>query len=385
MVRNGGLPVRHVLFLIAAILTSASSSAERPKAAHNQSAEVDSAVRQEMRQQRIPGIAVAVVLNGRIIKAKGYGFANVELDTPVSPKTIFEAGSITKQFVASAIMQLAEEGKLSLDDSIAKYFPETPPAFEAVTIRQLLTHTSGIPDVSDGTAETAGTAGVIDFHREYTEGERASAYLRQTPQYPAGTRWSYCNACYDLLGFLIHRVTSKPYPDVLRESIFDRVGMSTARPFNQSNIIPNRASGYTLVAGTLQNDPDWWWSQSIKAGAAGGLWMSVLDLAKWDGGDRILTRKSLETLRTPVPLDDGSAYPGGMGWFIANAKGHKVAFHTNGGPGFSGVIARYLDDRLTIVVLTNLGAHHTDVMRISGKIAEIYLPSTKDANPVKDW
>lgn len=381
--------MRHALFLMAVLLTPAPASADRPEAhRHNLSNEVDSAVRQQMQQQRIPGVGVAVVLNGKIIKAKGYGLANVELGTPVSPDTIFEAGSITKQFVAAVIMKLAEEGKLRLDDSIAKYFPEAPPALQAVTIRHLLNHTSGIPDVSDGTADTNGTVGVIDFHREYTEKELASAYLRQTLQFQPGTRWSYSNAGYDLLGILIHRMTGKPFGTVLRERIFDRMGMSTARPFSHASIIPNRASGYTRVAGALQNEPEWWWSESIRAGAAGGLWMSVLDLAKWDAAlypDRILTRKSLETLWTPVPLDDGSAYPGGMGWFIANANGQKVVFHTNGGPGFSGVIARYLDDRLTIVVQTNLGAHHTDVMRISGRIAEIYLPSTKGANPVKDW
>ena len=116
--------------------------------------------------------------------------------------------------------------------------------------------------------------------------------------------------------------------------------------------------------------------------------MSVLDLAKWDAAlhsGRVLKRESLETLWTSVPLNDGSAYPGGMGWFIARVEGKKVIFHTNGGPGFSGVIVRYLDDQLTIIVLTNMGAHHTDVMKISGKVAEIYLPWTKGANPINDW
>jgi len=163
--------------------------------------------------------------------------------------------------------------------------------------------------------------------------------------------------------------------------------MTTARPFSDSKIIPNRADGYTLVGEELQNEPHWW-SQSIKAGAAGGLWMSVLDLAKWDAGlrsGRILKPDSLETLWKPVPLDDGSAYPGGMGWFIATVNGKRVVFHTNGGPGFSGVIVRYLDDGLTIIILTNMGAHHTDVMKISSKIAEIYVPSTEGANPIKDW
>lgn len=350
------------------------------------SAEADAAVRQAMKEQHIPGIGLAVVRNGGIVKAKGYGLANVELNTRVSPDTVFNAGSISKQFTATAILLLAEEGKLGLDDSIAKYFPEAPPALKAVTIRHLLTHTSGIPDVSDGTDETHGVKGVVDFHREYTEDELARAYLAQPLDSQPGTKWKYCNACYDLLGFLIHRVTGEPYGDFLRERIFAPLGMTT-RVFSYADIIPNRASGYSLVDGALKNAPRWW-SQSILSGAAGGLWMNVLDLAKWDAAlysERIVKRSSLEAMWTPVPLDDGSAYPGGMGWFIASAKGHRLVFHTDGGPGDSGVISRYLDDRLTIIVMTNLGAHHTDVMKIIGKVVEIYLPDTKGANPVKDW
>src|SRR6478609_664629 len=135
------------------------------------SAAVDAAVLQQMKDQHIPGIGLAVVMDGKVVKAKGYGLANIERRTPVSPDTVFEAGSITKQFTAAAVMLLAQEGKLSVDDSISNYFPEAPPTLKAVTIRQLLTHTSGIPDVSDGTDETTGVAGVIDFHRDYTEAE----------------------------------------------------------------------------------------------------------------------------------------------------------------------------------------------------------------------
>ena len=190
-----------------------------------------------------------------------------------------------------------------------------------------------------------------------------------------------------MLGFLIHRVAGKPYGDFLRERIFAPLSMTTTRVFSYADIIPNRASGYGLVDGAWKNAPRWW-SQSILSGAAGGLWMNVLDLAKWDAAlysERIIKRSSLEAMWTPVPLDDGSAYPGGMGWFIASAKGHRLVFHTDGGPGDSGVISRYLDDRLTIIVMTNLGAHHTDVMKIIGKVVEIYLPDTKGANPAKDW
>ena len=380
--------MRYLLWIVFVFSSLVPASAARLEPRSGQlSAQVDAAVRQQMKDQRIPGMGLAVIVNGHVVKAKGYGFANLELRSPVTPPTVFEAGSLTKQFVATAILLLAEEGKLSLDDSITKYFPEAGPEMTPVTIRHLLTHTSGIPDVSDGTSETSGATGVVDFRREYSEDALARAYLSQALASKPGTKWSYCNACYDLLGIIIHQVSGKPYGEFLRQRIFTPLGMTTASVFNFADIIPNRANGYTLVDGAWKNDHRWW-SQSIYSGAAGGLWMSVLDLANWDAAlnsDRIIRQASREIMWTPVPLDDGSAYPGGMGWFIATVNGHRVVFHTNGGPGSSAVITRYLDDRLTVIVMTNLGAHHTDVMKISAAIADIYLPGTKGKNPVKDW
>ena len=376
---------RYALALgVIAIFTSAlTESASNPD---KSSAEVDAAIRLQMQEQQLPGVSLAVVRNGRIIKAKGYGLANIEVGTPVLPETIFEAGSITKQFTATAIMLLAEVGEISLDDSIAKYFPEAPPALKDVTIRHLLTHTSGIPDVENLDA-TQVDKGIVDLHREYTEDELARAYLAQPLDFQPGTKWSYCNVGYDLLGYLIHRVTGRHYGDFLRERIFAPLGMSTTRIFNYAEIISNRASGYDLVNGAWKNTPRWQ-SVSIFSGAAGGLLMNVLDLAKWDAAlytERIVKRSSLEEMWTPVPIDDGSVYPDGIGWFIASAKGHRLIFHTGGGPGFCAAISRYLDDRLTIIVMTNVGEGHTDVIKIIGKVAEIYLPGTKGANPIKDW
>lgn len=351
------------------------------------SANVDDAVRQQMKEQHIPGVGLAVVRNGSLVKATGYGLANIENGTPVTPATIFEIGSMTKQFTATAIMLLAEEGKLSLDDSIAKYFPEASPALEAVTIRHLLTHTSGIPDLAGDVDASQAGKGIIDLRQEYTEDELAHAYLAQPLGFRPGTRWSYCNVCYSLLGFLIHRVTGRAYAEFLGERIFAPLGMKTTRMLSYAEIIPNRASGYDLINGAWKNTRRWQ-SESIFSDAAGGLLMNVLDLAKWDAAlytERIIKRSSLEAMWTPVPLDDGSVYPGGMGWFIASVKGHRLVFHGGGGPGFCAEISRYLDYRLTIIVLTNICHSDSNVFKIVGRIAEIYLPDTKGANPIKDW
>jgi CubicO group peptidase (beta-lactamase class C family) len=163
--------------------------------------------------------------------------------------------------------------------------------------------------------------------------------------------------------------------------------MTATRIFSYADIVPNRASGYDLINGGWKNTP-LWQSESIFSNADGGLLMNVLDLAKWDAAlntERILRRSSLDAMWTPVPLDDGSAYPSGIGWFIASAKGHRIVFHTGGGLGFYAAISRYVDDRLTIIVMTNIGEAHADVMKIVGEVAGIYLPETKGANPIKDW
>ena len=373
----------------AALLTLVTMFAVPACAGHESalSAKVDAAVRQHMKDQKIPGLSLAVVRNGAVVKASGYGLANLEVSAPAKADTVYAAGSITKQFVASAILLLTEEGKVGLDDSIAKYFPEAPVAWKSVTIRNLLTHTSGSPDVSGNTEQTLWTKGIIDYHREYTEDELARTYFAQPLEFEPGTKWSYSNTGYEILGFLIHRVTGEYYGEFLREHFFAPFGMTTTTVIDLADVVPNRASGYDVVDGRWKN-VRLWQSESTLSTAEGSLLMSVLDLAKWDAAlnaRRVLKRASLEVMWTPVPLDDGSAYPGGMAWFIANARGHRIVFHTGGGFGFSTVISRYLDDRITIIVMTNVEPPHADVMKIAGDIAAIYLPDTTGANPIKDW
>jgi len=381
---SGTHPWRGALAFAAAFAFATSVSAANDSAL---SRNIDTAVLRQMKDQKIPGLSIAIVRNGAVIKASGYGLANLEVNAPVKAETIFAAGSITKQFVASAIMLLVEQGKLALDDSIARYFPEAPVSWKSVTIRHLLTHTSGAPDVGGNTPETLWTKGIVDYHREYTEDELARLYFAQPLEFEPGSKWSYSNTGYELLGFLIHRVTGTYYGDFLREHFFTPFAMTTTSIISLTNIVLNRASGYEWVDGRWKN-LRLWQSESTLSTAEGSLLMSVLDLAKWDAAlnaGRVLKRASLDAMWTPVPLDDGSAYPGGMGWFIANAHGHRVVFHTGGGFGFASVISRYLDDRLTIIVMANIEPAHADVMKIAAEAATIYLPDTKGANPFKDW
>jgi CubicO group peptidase (beta-lactamase class C family) len=352
------------------------------------SRQADEAITALRHEMKIPGTSVAVVRDGRIIKAAGYGLANVELNVPVTPATIFQAGSTGKQFLATAILLLAEEGKLSLDDSITKYFPEAPAWWKPITIRHLLAHTSGLPDVW-GESDSRGmyANALLDMRRDYTEDELLRAFIKLRPSSKPGEKWEYCNTGYQILGFLIRRLTGKSHSDFMRERVFQPLGMDTARVISESDIIPNRSNGYMIVNGELKNQE--WIAPSLNTTADGPYYMTVLDLAKWDASlytEKILKRASLEQMwTTQAKLNSGKTYPYGLGWFLADVNGHRLMYHTGGNQGFFVNISRYTDDRLTIIVMNNLDEDHCDTLTISGAIASIYIPATKGKNPIKDW
>ena len=337
------------------------------------SARVDQAVLAELRRQKIPGISLGVVRDGRIVKAKGYGVANVELAVPVTPRSVFQTGSVGKQFTAAAVMMLVEEGRVGLDDSIPKYFPEAPPSWKAVTVRQLLTHTSGIADY--GGEESTMGKGVIDFRRDYTEDELIRTFAPMPPEFAPGEKFSYSNTGYVLLGVLIHRVTGKFYGDFLQERIFRPLGMTATRIISEADIIPDRSSGYRLVNGQLKNQE--WVSSSINTTADGALYTNVLDLAKWDAAlytERLLKRASFDQMWSPVKLNSGETYPYGFGWRITSVNGHRLLGHGGAWQGFTMSISRYVDDRVTIVVFTNLDENNSRPEDVAARVAAIYIP-----------
>src|ERR1043165_387146 len=207
---------------------------------------VDKYVQSEIRTQQIPGLSVAVMNSGRIVLAKGYGLANVEHQVPVKPETIFQSGSMGKQFTATAVMMLVEEGKLSLDDKITKYFPDGPEAWRNITVRHMLTHTSGMTDYPED----------FDLRRDYTEDELYQRIKTIPLAFQPGEKWSYSNLAYVMFGILIHKVSGKFFGDFPHQRIFKPLEMSTARIISEADIVPNRAAGYRLVKGELKNQ-DW--------------------------------------------------------------------------------------------------------------------------------
>ena len=341
------------------------------KAGQDVDGRVDAFVGAAMREQRIPGLALAVLRDGKVVKAQGYGLANVELGVEVKPETVFQTGSVGKQFTATAVMMLVEEGKVGLDDKLSKYLEGTPAAWRDVTVRNLLTHTSGIADYTDSEYTKAG--GLINLRGDYTEAELYQKFVQLPLKFETGTKWKYSNTGYALLGFVIHKVTGEFYGDFLQERIFRPLGMSATRIISEADIVPNRASGYELVKGEIKNQE--WVSATLNTTADGALYTNVLDLGKWDAAlytERLLKRTSFEQMWTPVKLKDGKTYPYGFGWFLNGVKGHRLVEHDGSWQGFTMNISRYVDDGLTVIVMTNLDSEHAKPERVAHGVAGIY-------------
>jgi CubicO group peptidase (beta-lactamase class C family) len=344
------------------LLFALAASAQSPPSADR----IDNYIHSEMQRQRIPGLSLLVARDGKIVRAQGYGLANVELQVPVKPETVFQSGSVGKQFTSTAVMMLVEEGKIKLDDSITKYLKGAPATWEQVTIRELLSHTAGFTDYPKN----------FDFHKDYTEAQLLKIVEGMPLDFTPGTKWSYSNLGYLTLGILIHQVTGEFYGDFLQQRIFQPLDMITTRIISEADIVPNRAAGYRLVKGELKNQE--WVSPTLNTTADGALYFSILDLAKWDAAlytEKLLKRSSLEQMWTVTKLTNGQPNSGhyGFGWSILIKDGHRVLDHGGAWQGFESHISRYVDDKLTVVVLANL--EQADPGVIADHVAKMYFAS----------
>lgn len=324
-------------------VAAAPLAAQQPPARF--AARVDAYVGSEMTRQGLVGLSVAVMREGKIVLERGYGFANLEHQVLATPATVYQSGSLGKQFTAAGIMLLVQDGKLRLEDSVPRFFPEAPAAWNAVTVRQLLTHTSGAGDYPDD----------FDYRHDYSEAEMRALVLSRPFTFAPGTDWQYSNMGYVLLGLIIREVTGGFYGDFLQARIFRPLGMTTTRIITEADLVPNRAAGYRRVEGVLKNQE--WVSPVVNTTADGSLYLTVRDLARWDAalyGTTLLSRESLAAIRTPVRLADGRTRPYGFGWRVGTANGHAIMAHGGSWQGFQTAIVRYPDDRFTVAVLANL-------------------------------
>lgn len=319
---------------------------------------VDDYIKKAMEESKIPGLSLAVLKNGKVIKAAGYGVSDLETGTPATPKTVYKAASISKQFIAAAVMLLAQDGKLSLDDSAAKFLASPPDSWKGITIRRLLTHTSGL--VRDPTD-----------YEPYRDRPIADV-IRSTYGLPLafqpGERFLYSNLGYFVLAEIITKASGKPWNVFIAERLFAPAGMTSTRLTSATDIIPHRASGYKPTDAGLIRGEEW-----IAVRPSGAFLSTVLDLAKWDAfldGKSPLTGASLREMWTPATLTSGAMADYGYGWYVNSFLGRTRIHHDGQYPGFRADFERFPDDKLSVILMTN--NEYARVETLALKIAGYY-------------
>jgi CubicO group peptidase (beta-lactamase class C family)/Tol biopolymer transport system component len=339
---------------------------------------IDAAVLAQLSAQRIPAAGVSVLQGERVLLSKGYGTANIEHRVAATDETMFESGSLGKQFTAAGVMALVEDGTVQLDASVRTYFPEAPPTWQPITIRQLLSHTSGLPDY---------TGDRFDYRKDYTEADLLQLAYGTTLEFPAGARWNYSNTGYVVLGALITKVTGAPYWQYLRSRIFTPAGMPTIRVITESEIVPHRAAGYLPTATGWRHQD--WVAPLLNTTADGSMLLSARDLAAWSRVVRnraVLKPDSWAQILAPVTLRSGTPYPYGFGWFVDSLRGRVVYQHGGSWQGFRTQIYRYEAADLTIAVLTNSGAANPGVIAtdIATVMDSTLAPIPAPREPLRD-
>lgn len=326
-------------------------------------ARIDPIVEETLASGRAAGAVVAVVYDGKLVMNKGYGLADLEHSVPATPDTVFRIASVTKPFTATAIMLLAERNLLSLDDPVSKHL--SFPGGDKVTIRQLLTHTSGLRDFTeDPSIKTVEM-------QTLTTGEFVQhiAGIRPLYNFPPGTGWRYSNSGYYLLGAIIEKISGTPLATFLRENVFDKAGMTATAFDRHDEIVKHRASGYILEA----NEPGAFrharYISMTTPGPAGALRSTASDLAAWSiafFGGGIVPPETVNEMTAPARLSDGRVAslarhnppPGwdndyGYGFILGTLDGHRRIGHSGLITGFSSTLQHFPDRKLTIIILAN--------------------------------
>ena len=330
-----------------------------------QADQTDDFIRAEMRRQNIPGLSLVVLRRGEVVKAEGYGLANIKLKIPATAQTVYRIASVSKQFIAAGIMVLVQDGRLDLGDSISKHLGGAPPQWNGITIRHLLTHTSGLVPEALG----------FDPFKTQSDASLISTAYPVPLRFAPGEKWEYSNTGYYVLAEIIRTASGRPWPEYIRDKVFRPSGMNSTWPTNTSEAVPNRAQGY-VDNDALREAPEW-----LALRPSGAFLSTAMDLAKWDATlytDNVLNESTRRQMWTPVTLNDGSSYPYGFGWMFVDVNGHRLVHHPGGMPGARADISRFVDDGLTIILVMNLD--DVDINAIVAGVAKLYLPARVPAS-----
>ncbi len=314
---------------------------------------IDDYIQAIMATNQIPGLSVAVVREGKPVLVKGYGLANLEHSVPASEKTVYEIASVGKTFTATATMMLVEKEVVSLNDAIADYLDNLPVAWQNVTIKHILSHQSGIPNYTHAPNYWEITR--LDLPKSEILVLVTDLPLTFSP----GELSAYDNTGYYLLGLMLEKVTKQSYGDLLRDRIFEPLGMNATLMNHPRDIVLHRAAGYRFIAGELVNKP--YYSPSVTY-SAGGQLSSIEDMVKWEQAlcnATLLKQSTLDLMWTPHPPNRGDdweklKYVAGLGWWVLNYDNRRVVGHNGSILGFASNITRFIDDKITVIVLCNL-------------------------------
>jgi D-alanyl-D-alanine carboxypeptidase len=309
----------------------------------------DDAIIAEMKRQNVPGAAIGVVRDGKVVRVSGFGIANLEHNVPVTEDTLFQTGSTAKQFAALAILMLEKDGKLSVEDRLSKYFRDTPKAWRDIKLKHLLSHTAGIEDDDK----------LFDLTRTLTPDALRKLIFKSPKPRRAGAGWSYSNSGYQLIGFVIEKVTGAPFHDFFTARIFKPLGMTASRGISEADIIPNRASGYERKDGKLENPikNQAWVSPTFNATADGSTYITARDFATYMaamGDPNSPIRPLWDKAMKPVMKTGSNATASyGFGWFVATVNGTPIEYHGGAWQGFRANIIHYPTLKTSIVMLFN--------------------------------
>lgn len=388
MPKLSGMHIKNLLigFIAATVMAAFSAQPAQTSGYKDLAASIDQAAVAAVKAGETPGMQVAVVKNGAVILLKSYGSANLEQRVPVVNESIFRVGSVTKQFTAAALLLLAEQGKLSVQDKLSKYYPNFPRGND-ITLDEMLHHTSGIHNYTS--EPNFVNDGMV--HRTTDEMVEFIGKMPKTQDFEPGTDWSYSNSAYFILGGVVEKVSGASLTTVFKTKLFAPSGMTRSALDDETQIVRGRASGYSGTApGAFTNAP--FISMSIPGGA-GSIRSTAEDLAKWNAalfGGKILKAESLAAMLAPGKLINGEtsgaaiakmmAQAGqpaaahseyGYALFLTELEGHRKIDHGGGIYGFSSSLAEFPDDRTTVVVLCNSIGKDVGATKIAKRIERL--------------
>lgn len=323
---------------------------------------IDVFIAKQMKQQGIVGLSIGLVKNGKVVKAKGYGLANIELNVFASEQTVYKIGSISKQFVAVGIMKLVQDARLKVSDPVTKFIKDAPAKWNPITIRHLLNHTSGLP------VEPIGYEGM----KEQADSVYIKNAFKADLTFPPGSKFEYSNFGYFILAEIIRLTSHLSFPEYMKKNVFDKCDLSSIEVTSPEAIIPNRSDGYIRSAdNSILNAPNY-----IALRPSGAFLSDINDLLKWEvamQSSKLLTRENWDQMwgdvtKTPLTMDSEVMYYG-YGWLTNSVNGKRVVHHGGSMPGFKSVYFRYPQDKTAIIVLTN--SDHADAYGIAFGVSEL--------------